>query len=422
MKLKQRTGFFYGVIVMSFILIIASCNKMNSTYYDFIKNGERTYAGKADSLKAFAGKNRLQLTWLLIADPSIKKCKIFWQEGGVPDSMEIVVNRTSGIDTINAIVNNLDEGTYTFSVYTYDKNGNRSVESNTIGTVFGPVYQSSLFNRLVKNISLSSNPVINWSGPGKNAVGTDLDFTKNDGELVHTYTASNNDHTTLPDYKSSSPIIFRTKFLPTPNAIDTFYSDWDTLSLDVAVINEQELDKSKFVEHYLPGDANVYGGNCCGYDVTGAFDYDNTSYFHTIQDGDRGHTVMPGMTFTFDMKESAKLSRFKLWQRSDNNLVYRNGNVKKFEVYGSNEMPNASGSMAGWTKLNSFELIKPSGLGYGQTNAEDIQNAKDGHEFIFDLQKGTIPVRYIRFKILTTWNPDFEFFYMNEMSFWGEVQ
>src|SRR5215213_4925030 len=111
--------------------MVVSCKKADD-FKKYIEGGEIIYTAKADSVKVYAGKKRVQLMWLLITDPTITRSKVFWKNH--TDSVEIAINRTTAIDTIRYIINNLPEGNYDFEIYNYDKDGNTSVKAEVSGT------------------------------------------------------------------------------------------------------------------------------------------------------------------------------------------------------------------------------------------------------------------------------------------------
>lgn len=140
--------------------------------------------------------------------------------------------------------------------------------------------------------------------------------------------------------------------------------------------------------------------------------------FHTVPtDGN-----MP-QWFTFDMGRTALLSRYKLWHRGaqpsePQPFAYRLGAPKKWEIWGTADTPDPSGSWDGWIKLMDSESYKPSGD--GPITSTDLDYATNqGEDFTFP--ENTPPVRYIRFKTLETWG-DVNYIYLQEISFWGDIQ
>ncbi|HVK49771.1 MAG TPA: DUF4998 domain-containing protein, partial [Pseudobacter sp.] len=88
----KRTIQYTLLLLLAFTLGTGACSKMDEEYKDFTKGGEIIYTGKVDSLKIFPGKNRFKLSWALVSDQRISKCRVFWNEG--EDSITVPVQRT----------------------------------------------------------------------------------------------------------------------------------------------------------------------------------------------------------------------------------------------------------------------------------------------------------------------------------------
>src|SRR5690606_37827486 len=96
--------------------------------------------------------------------------------------------------------------------------------------------------------------------------------------------------------------------------------------------------------------------------------------FHTLP-----VTSLP-QHFTFDMGKTAKLSRFKLWQRSTAAMehAFTGTAVKHFKLYGSNN-PNPDGSFdESWTLIGDYTMIKPSGLPRNELSNDDLLEIRNG--------------------------------------------
>lgn len=221
-----------AIVLGNFIL---SCSKMDSTYHDFIKDGEIVYPGKPESLQTYSGNNRIDLSMLLASDPKITRVKAFWNNG--LDSTEKAIQRTSGVDTVRLSLAKLTEGTYTFNVYTYDKDNHRSIKSDVIGNVYGERYINSLYNRTLNSVTYigGSKARLIWVGPADQMIGQEIRYTDSLGvfrTLIEPRFKS--DGTTLKDttiltiFKKGSSFDFRTLFKPEPASLDTFYSGFET--------------------------------------------------------------------------------------------------------------------------------------------------------------------------------------------------
>lgn len=221
--------------LMALVSIVLSCSKMDNTYRDFIKDGEIIYPGKPESLQIFPGNGRIDLSMVLISDPKITKVRAFWNNG--LDSTEKTIQRTSAADTVRFSLTGMQEGTYTFDVYTYDKDGHRSVKSDIIGSVFGDRYINSLYNRTFSSVSYMAGGKARliWVGPADQMIGQEIRYTDSSGVLQTLieprYKADGTtlkDTTILTAFRKGSSFDFRTLFKPEPASLDTFYSGFET--------------------------------------------------------------------------------------------------------------------------------------------------------------------------------------------------
>jgi hypothetical protein len=223
------------LLIVLFVALAYSCSKMDDTYKDFIKDGEIRYPAKVQGVETFAGKNRIDLSMLITSDPNITKVKVFWNNG--LDSAEQAVVRTAGVDTVRFKISPVEEGTYTFNIYTYDSYGNRSVKTSVIGTVYGDRYTSSLYNRALKSATYTgaSTARLIWFGPAAQMIGQNITYTDSLGvarniidPLYKSDGVTIKDTTILSTFKKGSSIQFRTMFKPETTSLDTFYSAFET--------------------------------------------------------------------------------------------------------------------------------------------------------------------------------------------------
>jgi len=403
------------MVVVAAICILSACTKMDSTYKGFLKDGEIRYSKRPDSIQVFPGYERIKLSWLLIADSNATKCRVYWNNGA--DSVEVPVTRSAAIDTISVVISNLAEGNYTFSIYTYDSGGNPSIRKDTTGHVYGDEYVNSLANRLVRDASLVGGmPRINWySEPDTTAVGTEILYKDGNGVAHQIWVPLQEAVTRMEERPLGDSVQYRTLYLPDSLAIDTFYAPYETLHLQKAV--PIELDKSKFAEYKLLTDAPLSKYAKAG--MAGLWDdnIDKNHFYGTNAGWESPHW------FTFDMGVEASLDHFVMWQRGKDNtsLLYANANPLKFEIWGSND-PNPNGLWdSTWVKLMDCESVKPSGLPLGDNSDDDIAQALAGETFNFP--DDTPPVRYIRIKILSTWDPaDSDHSFIAELTFFGVAE
>ncbi|MBB5437644.1 hypothetical protein HDC92_001316 [Pedobacter sp. AK017] len=211
----------YKFLLLVFTLVsFFACDKMDSTYEEYVKDGETIYVSKVDSLVIHPGRKRILLTWALGTDPKVKKAKIFWNNGA--DSLETIIERAPGMNTVEVMVNNLPEGAYTFDLYTFDAKGHKSVKVTGSGNVYGDTYQASIRNRTFKDALITDNvATINWISETQLAY-TKLTYTDK-FNVTRTITIPPNENQTLiPNFKPRTGFTYSTEYLPELLAIDNF--------------------------------------------------------------------------------------------------------------------------------------------------------------------------------------------------------
>ncbi|MCA5005201.1 DUF5000 domain-containing lipoprotein [Sphingobacterium bovistauri] len=178
---------------------------------------------------------------------------------------------------------------------------------------------------------------------------------------------------------------------------DRWLNNTDTLFAQIKPLYETAISKSGYRGFRLPGDAP----NHTSTSHTGMWDGDimNWPRIYMTQAAISG----PHYT-TVDIGSMAKLSRIVIWDYPEyynGRTYYYKGNLKEFEVWGSNNPP-ADGSWNNWHLLGSFNATKPSGLPFGQQSDEDYQTAVNGLNWEFDINAPK--VRYIRIRSTKNWD------------------
>jgi hypothetical protein len=221
------------------ILTFFSCEDKMDSYKKYIEGGEISYTGKIEDVVLHPGDKRILLTGLLKSDPKIEKAKVFWN--GMKDSVEIDINRSAGVDTVQIMLENMSENIYNFTFFTYDGDGNSSIPVNESGAVYGDRYRLTLLDRLVKSTYNTDSGLYVMMGETsylKNLVYSELNYIDNSDKeftiLVPPLSETNDDGVDsvfLPNYKQDSRLTTRNYFLPDSLAIDTFATDIKELVL-----------------------------------------------------------------------------------------------------------------------------------------------------------------------------------------------
>lgn len=306
-----------------------------------------------------------------------------------------------------------DTATYTAQLYAIDRGENKS---GPVSVTFKPLLPPVLS---VKNSLVVKKDFGGINVNFKNTTESDLVIYVLTPDSLGKLTAVETYYTSRPDGSFSVRGFPAEKRKFALYVRDQWKNKSDTLITEVTPLFEEELDKSKFREHHLPGDATAGFGWVMPRLWDGSIDEPNG--FHTDHQGTDANPSGFPHHYTFDLGVVAKLSRFKFWQRGiieSTAFLYAHGNIRKFEIWGSTD-PATDGSWNGWTKLLDCESIKPSGLPIGQVSNEDRAYAAKGEEFIFPLDAPA--VRYIRVNVLSNWGGD-DYSHVMEMTFWGAEQ
>jgi len=233
--MKHLKNVFY-IVILAVVLLINGCSKFDAYKDKYLQGGSISYPGIIDSVTVLSGKNRAMLKGLIVADPKLVKYRVFWNSRN--DSIEGVITPSGKIDTFKVTINNLVEGSLTFEIRTYDKDGNISVPVIATGNVYGDIYKSSLTTRGITKAEVQpdGSALINWADVNADAgvVGMQVKFTDNAG-INHDTLLKSSSSTSLPDFKSGTSLNYRTAFLPNSTAIDTFYTDYQLKSVKAEV-------------------------------------------------------------------------------------------------------------------------------------------------------------------------------------------
>jgi hypothetical protein len=292
----------YIVPTLLLLMLFSACKKMDSTYKQYIVVGGNPYTGKAKSPKAYAGHNRVKITWLRGSDPNVTKARIFWNN--YTDSVE--VNIKDDADTISVIIDNLPERDYSFEIETYDKNGVPSIPVELLSGAFGDRYQSQLLTRPVNSVLLDKKDkiTIKWGNAdiSNGAISTELQYTDLSGMIKSLRFPVTESSSILTDAKPGTALQYRTVFEPDTLSIDEFY----TASSDLGEISFDKKDWSiiDFSSQHSAGDNAVIN-------------------FIDGTDATRWHTCAGCSTYphfaTIDMGVERTITKFGVWRTTFEN-------------------------------------------------------------------------------------------------------
>ncbi|HWK56708.1 MAG TPA: DUF4998 domain-containing protein [Parapedobacter sp.] len=227
---NQNIGLLFAALLLAGVWL-AGCGKMDETYKDFIKDGRIIYAATpGDSLKVHPGRDRIQLSWPAAPDPKTARAHIYWNDRA--DSM-IVDLKNPPNDTVDVLINNLPEGSYLFEIYVYDDLGNRSVKTEVNASSYGDDYERSLLVRPINQATSKRDSVtVNWgANASEEGVFSELVYVDLDGNEQVITVLPERELLYLTDANYTVPLRYRTVYLPSPIAIDTFYTEYFTAEI-----------------------------------------------------------------------------------------------------------------------------------------------------------------------------------------------
>lgn len=390
-------------IVLFTLCCTSGCEKMDSTYREYIRGGEVVYAQKADSLKAYPGRHRVKLSWPIGPDKKVVGAIISWNNG--EQQIDHPIIREPGLDTVHVWLANLDEGGYSIDVVTYDKYGNYSVETNTYAEAYGVDYESHLVNSVVRSASADgATAYLEWyANTAQDAVSVEVIHLGEHDQAYTTTLPLTENSLVLADYKPGSIIQYRTRYLPGGNAVDTFYSAYHSVIPPPA---PKKLPNPTAIMT-LPGDYNQF---YAGLDYTYFVDGDITNIGETAVT----ETSALPQSFTLDFHEPTTFNHFKFFMWPTGAAYeFAHASPERWEIWGSNELQDDWGK---WTKIMDCVAVKPSGSPLGTMTSADIDASRAGLDFEFP--EGTPAYRYLRWKTTKTFG-NVNAVGMAEITFWG---
>lgn len=286
----------YSMVLFITVLAFTACKKMDSTYNKFIVPGGLTYLGKVTSPMAYAGHNRVKISWLRGSDRNVTKVKIYWDN--YADSIDVNIPPTG--DTISVIINNLLEKDYSFMIKTYNANGISSLPVELFCRSLGEKYQAQLINRSVNLTMVDSKGMttIQWGNAdiSNGAFATEVKYTNTLGNTIYQNFPISESSSTISDIKPSTRYQYRTMFKPDSLSIDNFFTNY-------SVSGDLNFDKTdwKIIDYSTqhPGPDNA---------VTNFIDGNPATRWHTLYGG----SWYPHFA-TIDMGAERTITKFGVW-------------------------------------------------------------------------------------------------------------
>ena len=146
------------LLIVSLLMVLPACSKMNDLHDKYLKEGEKIYLAKMDSLALHTGRHRVLVEYW-ISDPKAKKCQVEWDLG--EKSAVFDVEKTNGKENPGSfIIENLDETTVSFDfTLLTEQMEYPSLKTSAAVTVYGDRYVSTLMGPTIKSIAYANEKI-----------------------------------------------------------------------------------------------------------------------------------------------------------------------------------------------------------------------------------------------------------------------
>jgi len=386
-----------------------ACEKADTAFRDFLKDGEKVYPGVTDSIEAYPGNYRTALVWRPSPDPSVSRYVIYWNNK--QDSITFDASSSNPQDTVRAIIPNLQEYVYSFIIHSYDNKGNRSIplEINNV-KVYGELYQGALLNRAFNELEPyvvhdDGSVTLNFNAPDTINITTEVRYINNNNEGKTLYVGPDENEANLVAYKPGTEVTYKSAFIPERNAIDTFWvSDY---SVYPAIYRQVLCDKALFAEVRLANDVNIYEAE---------------TSVSKLWDGSEGPQGYPNIFHSDDKSPLPHHFTFDMGRVYDHLAAIEEtgrdccNNPTEFEVWGIADIAGAETSLPGNDNGWSDESISK-----GWTLLANVVRDDDGvSAYKTNFMENPPPVRYIRIRVKKVSTGDANYSNISELTFWNK--
>ncbi len=334
----------YIVLIFTVLFTMSSCEDFMDIHKDFIKDGEIIYSPKVDSVSFIAGEHRMLFRCWFYKSPNVRSVDLYWNNN--QDSLITSVMPSAGIDSIDILLPNMEEKSYTFNIRTTDMFGHKSLWTTDFGNAYGASYQTTLVDRRINEISMvEKNGIIEGKVTFYSAISlqvrNQVRYEKNDGSVSIVTALPEESEILCPDAKVGSSFETRSFYIPEEEAIDTFATEWVVSSKNFPVV--YMYDRSAWKALAVSDETASDGGG-----MNAVIDGNLGSYWHSRWDG--GNVPLPHWLI-IDLGKPLNAAKFDLYRRTDNT------DSKTVEVYlGDSSDPDGAWTKVGVTEFNANKM------------------------------------------------------------------
>ena len=297
MKKVNFIKIFCCTLVLGFIVILTGCEKSDTLHLEWLNQGEEVYAGKVDSIAVHGGNKRVNIEANVTVN-NLEKLLVYWNNNN--DSISVPVNEQTGL--FDVTIENLLEQTYVFNIVSVDIFGNRSLPVESVGSIYGDFYQSTLVNRSSTSLSLSGEDFILEFDPAAEGVEfVEVVYVNIDDVTVTARVEPEEESLIFQNYKSG--LKHRTVYKPDPIALDLFYTDYDDDDYSIMLSNSNWS--------IVDFSSQQSGGS--GHAATNFIDGNIDTFWHTLTNFSTTNTVLYPQFITVDLGAAVSFSTVAIY-------------------------------------------------------------------------------------------------------------
>lgn len=229
MKKSILTILKFSTLLFSFLLLSA-CDSDDSLAV--LPQDESVAQLKTFSIRP--GENRVKVQGTVPAGADIREVVIFWNDQA--NSLSIPVSSSNEEQQFSTFIPDLEERVYDFEMQTINSAGAGSPLVSGASEVFGEGYRNTLLNRPVSTSNLAQSKLdIQFDGMdfSTGPIGIEVNYENTSGEMQNVFYPISQDRVIIDDYKRNTDYSYRTVFVPSPLAVDTFYVDYNMITPQV---------------------------------------------------------------------------------------------------------------------------------------------------------------------------------------------
>ena len=376
-----RTKTYLLLFLSVLPLILLRCGDIESIHEQYL-NGETIYAGRLDTLTIRPGYYRAQLEGYTQFLGNSNQVTIAFN--GITQTFDI----NNDEEIYSAILSDLDEESYEFSVTTQDPDGNLSIPQFVAGFAIGDEFISDQDPREIIGYGFDPDGnYVNFSGNAESeyVLFTTIDYENEANEIVRDTAFFEDNRLKLIDFKPLGSISTKSYIQSGLNGIDTI--PLPTTDYTLPDVPYSELEKNFFQFVQMPSDNlgtyNNANPELYLFDGDGSWSGDDTfSYFSNP--GDMPHH------FTVDLGVITTLRKVKLEMPTPSSSAQNN--ATEVQIWGRDGLEFAETSSntdaafynAGWSLLYQGNID-------GETMATNSFLVSPANQ-----------VRYIRYRVLSS--------------------